>query len=578
MAAGFACVLLLMAGIVAVATLHLADIGASSRQMVSEDWTRADAAARANLEMRSTARYAMQMILDIPQVESMQKEIGASLEKAQKALQVLGQLVTKEDGRALLARISEERDAYETALADVPKFVLASQPERATGVLIYKALPVLESLQSNLDRISELQRDGFAASGDGIGRDISSARAQMFSIGLVALLLGVLMAWWLTRSITRPLARAVEVARTVAAGDLRSEIEIRDAEVNGGNETAQLLAALRDMNTSLERMVGQVRMSSESIATGASQIAIGNADLSQRTEEQASNLQQTAASMEELTTTVQQNADTARQASELAATASESATLGGEVVARVVGTMQEITASSKRIEDIIGVIDGIAFQTNILALNAAVEAARAGEQGRGFAVVAGEVRSLAQRSADAAREIKTLIGASVEKVEAGSRYAGDAGQRMQEIVVEVRRVSDLIGEISSASGEQSTGIAQVGDAVTQLDQVTQQNAALVEESAAAAESLRQQADALARIVSAFQLRGGQADTPDSDRTRSSTGMIATIPQGPASAARQTQSAIARAAGWSSGAMADNTRKDQGKQSAIVHADDDWTTF
>lgn len=578
MAAGFACVLLLMAGIVAVAALRLAGIDASSRQMVDRDWIRADAAALANLEMRSTARYAMQMILDIPQVESMQKEIGISLDRAQEALQVLERLVSTEDGRELLARIGEERETYVAALADVPKFVLASQPERATGVLIYKALPALESLQSNLDRISQLQRDGFAASGAGIERDISSARAQMFSIGLAALLLGVLMAWWLTRSITRPLARAVEIARTVAAGDLRSEIEVHDADVRGGNETAQLLAALRDMNTSLERMVGQVRMSSESIATGASQIATGNADLSQRTEEQASNLQQTAASMEELTTTVQQNADTARQASELAATASESATLGGEVVARVVGTMQEITASSKRIEDIIGVIDGIAFQTNILALNAAVEAARAGEQGRGFAVVAGEVRSLAQRSADAAREIKTLIGASVEKVETGSQYAGDAGQRMREIVVEVRRVSDLIGEISSASGEQSTGIAQVGDAVAQLDQVTQQNAALVEESAAAAESLRQQADALASMVNAFQLRNGQAGIPDPARTRSDTGMITTIADRRASAARQTQSAIARAAGRDKGATDGSATTGQGGHPAVAHANDDWTAF
>jgi methyl-accepting chemotaxis protein len=328
------------------------------------------------------------------------------------------------------------------------------------------------------------------------------ANAKLVLVGMVAaaLALGTLAAVAITRSITGPIGLAVQVATTVAAGDLSSRIV-----VHGKDETAQLLQALSRMNDSLANIVGQVRASSDSIATGSAQIAIGNADLSQRTEEQASNLQQTAASMEELSGTVKTSAHAAGHASELAAGASAAAVKGGEMVGTVVHTMRDIAASSRKIADIIGVIDGIAFQTNILALNAAVEAARAGEQGRGFAVVASEVRNLAGRSADAAKEIKTLIGASVEQVERGARQVDVAGASVSDIVTQVQRVTQLINEISHAAGEQSTGIAQVGDAVSQLDQVTQQNAALVEESAAAAESLKNQAANLADAVRIFRL-------------------------------------------------------------------------
>ena len=355
-----------------------------------------------------------------------------------------------------------------------------------------------------LDRDIALQVKGGDAAYDQAQASYGQTRWAVIGLLVAAVAAGAALALFITRSITGPIARALSVAETVAAGDLTSHI---DSE--GTDETGLLLGALKQMNQSLVTIVSQVRNGADSIATGSVQIANGNADLSQRTEEQASNLEETAASMEELTATVKHNADTARQATQLAQDASEAAVDGGRVVGQVVATMSDISDSSRRIADIIGVIDGIAFQTNILALNAAVEAARAGEQGRGFAVVASEVRSLAQRSAQAAKEIKTLISESVEKVESGTRLVDEAGQSMEGIVTRVKRVNDLISEIGAASREQSSGISQIGDAVNQLDQVTQQNAALVEESAAAAESLKQQAAQLAQAVSVFRLSGNE---------------------------------------------------------------------
>jgi methyl-accepting chemotaxis protein len=290
------------------------------------------------------------------------------------------------------------------------------------------------------------------------------------------------------------------VARRVAGGDLTAHIVVQSQD-----ETGQLMQALKDMNVSLQNLVGQVRSGTDTIATASSQIAAGNQDLSSRTEEQASSLEETASSMEELTSTVKQNADNARQANTMAQTSSSIATEGGKVVSEVVGTMASINESSRKIVDIIAVIDGIAFQTNILALNAAVEAARAGEQGRGFAVVATEVRNLAQRSAAAAKDIKVLIGDSVEKVEAGSKLVDQAGRTMDDIVASITRVTDIMSEITAASSEQSAGIEQVNQAIAQMDQVTQQNAALVEEAAAAAESMQEQAASLSEVVSIFKL-------------------------------------------------------------------------
>ncbi|GHC98443.1 methyl-accepting chemotaxis protein [Pseudorhodoferax aquiterrae] len=383
------------------------------------------------------------------------------------------------------------------------------------------------TLVSALDKAVQFQvqggQDAFATS----QAAFSLAQLEVTGILAAALGLGAFLAFIMTRSITVPLETAVHVAQTVAKGDLTSVIEVQSKD-----ETGVLLSALRDMNEKLAGIVHQVRNSSDSITTGSTEIASGNSDLSSRTEAQASSLEQTAASKEQLTATIRQNSDTAQQAAQLAQTASSAAEEGGRVVSNVIATMQDISQSSSKVADIIGVIDGIAFQTNILALNAAVEAARAGEQGRGFAVVASEVRVLAQRSAGAAKEIKDLITQSGERVQGGAKLVADAGASMQDIVGHVRRVNDLIAEISAASREQSSGIGQIGEAVSQLDQVTQQNAALVEEMAAAADSLKSQAAQMSDVVAVFRVAGAQLDQATHQSLVPPTSTRATQPRRP----------------------------------------------
>ena len=424
------------------------------------------------------------------------KTISGLFQELEKSIQSAG-------GKAVLERTREPRAQYLALQDKFLELLDKGQTEEAVAVLEKEMPPKLAPYKEAVLGLHKFQSDMMDRSVETATAELRSMQWIVMAAALVALALGLLMAWWIIRSITAPIRKAVEVADAVAAGDLTQRIDAQ-----GQSETALLLQALQRMQDGLAQVVSRVRTGSESVATASQQIAQGNHDLSARTESQASALEQTAASMEQLNSTVRQNADNAGQANQLAQSASTVAVQGGEVVADVVRTMKEINDSSTKIADIIGVIDSIAFQTNILALNAAVEAARAGEQGRGFAVVAGEVRTLAGRSAEAAREIKQLINASVERVEAGTALVDRAGQTMTEVVQSIQRVTDIMGEISAASHEQSQGVSQVGEAVTQMDQVTQQNAALVEEMAAAAASLNTQANDLVAAVATFQL-GGQ---------------------------------------------------------------------
>ncbi|MDB5846812.1 MAG: methyl-accepting chemotaxis protein [Rhodoferax sp.] len=406
-------------------------------------------------------------------------------------------------GKEALARLEAAVDALKTPTDQVVVFGSANKNAEALALLKSTVAPLQTAATAAAEAFVDVQvRQGAEATAQADAA-YKTGVATLIGIGVAAVgLLGVL-GWLLVRSITAPLNQAVKVSRAVAGGDLSLQFE-----ATGQNETSQLLIALKAMQNSLAQVVGNVRQNAEGVATASAQISQGNNDLSARTEQQASALEETAASMEELSSTVKQNADNARQANQLAQSASTVAVRGGDVVGQVVETMKGINDSSKKIADIISVIDGIAFQTNILALNAAVEAARAGEQGRGFAVVASEVRSLAGRSADAAKEIKALISASVDRVEQGTLLVDQAGVTMHEFVTSIRRVTDIMGEISAASAEQSAGVSQVGEAVTQMDQATQQNAALVEEMAAAATSLNTQAQDMVGAVAVFKLDAG----------------------------------------------------------------------
>ena len=415
-------------------------------------------------------------------------------------LEKLQTVMTSDADKAALAKVVEVRNEYVGEQEVFLKLIDEGKLEEAKTFLMQKVMGLQDNYIEKLNELTEYQSNGMKKIGDEANKQVQSMVMLVVMFALIALVIGVVTGFLIARSITRPLQQAVEVAGAVAKGDLTQHIEVKSRD-----EVGQLLQALKDMNESLTGIVSEVRSNTDSITTASQEIAQGNTDLSQRTEEQASSLEETASSMEELTSTVKQNAENAKQANQLASNASDIAVKGGQVVGDVVHTMASISDSSKKIVDIISVIEGIAFQTNILALNAAVEAARAGEQGRGFAVVAGEVRNLAQRSAAAAKEIKTLIGDSVDKVSTGSKQVDQAGATMTEIVQAVKRVTDIMSEIAAASNEQSAGIEQVNQAITQMDEVTQQNAALVEEAAAAAESMQEQSAVLMKAVSIFKL-------------------------------------------------------------------------
>ncbi|AXW86325.1 methyl-accepting chemotaxis protein [Lonsdalea britannica] len=459
-----------------------------------------------NVVARSVRDIAL--LKDRDQMLSRQKQIEDIITVNTATLNEVSRSVSTQEMSTLVNQLSQVQPGYVAAVRKALTLGLANRQEEARDTILTEVHDEQDKIFKAVDNILNFQKETTISDAEQSGHQANRSGAVMVALAVLVAVLGGITAWLITRRIINQLggepAYAAQIAGAIAKGDLAMRVKLRD------NDTSSLLAAMEEMRNSLSTTVNQVRQSSESIATGSSQIAMGNTDLSQRTEEQAANLQQTAASMEQISQTVKQNVDTVRMATELAKSASDSATKGNTVVSDVVNTMNEITSSSHKISDIISVIDGIAFQTNILALNAAVEAARAGEQGRGFAVVAGEVRSLAQRSASAAKEIKDLITESVEKVETGSKLVGNAGTTMDEIVEQAHRVADLISEIGVTTHEQQDGITQINDAVNQLDQVTQQNAALVEESASAADSLSSQASNLVDLMQVFKVEGAHA--------------------------------------------------------------------
>jgi methyl-accepting chemotaxis protein len=504
---GFLAILVLTILVGAVSINRLGAVNAATAD-IATNWMPATRAIGATASALNAERRAEALLAVAPSpevVENETKGLAKYRAQAESAWKDYVATVATPEERALADAVTQAAAAYRQSQAHTLELAHGTDPKAAYAFYDGDGRQKFGALAKALRDCADFQTQGSDAAYKASQDNYAQTRLWVLVLLAGAVGIGALLGWRLTRSITGPIGTAVHLAETVASGDLSTRLA-----VDRKDEIGQLLTALLRMNDNLARIVGDVRKSTDSIATGSTQIATGNADLSQRTEEQASNLQQTAASMEQLTVTVKNNADSAHQARQLSETARDAAAKGGEVMGEVVATMEQIATSSKKISDIIGVIDGIAFQTNILALNAAVEAARAGEQGRGFAVVASEVRTLAQRSAGAAKEIKELIGASVDRVDQGTTLVGDAGRAIEAIVQQVRRVNDLVGEISAASLEQTQGIGQIGDAVSQLDQVTQQNAALVEESAAAAESLRLQAQSMAQAVSVFRLGGETA--------------------------------------------------------------------
>ena len=490
--------------------VRIVSLNGEINTMVKDRYPKTVIANKIKADLNESTRSMLNVLVmaDAEQIKKELANIDARNKGMDEAIATLTNIITDDKGREHVKAITEFRDKFLPAQGKFVALINEDKKDDAMVKLMFSVRPLQTKYFDQLDAFIKHQDTQMAEAGEESSAAAHQTELLILILAGVATALSLLVGFLTTRRITGPLNEAVSVAKCVADGDLTSDIKIKTFD-----ETGELMEALRHMNDSLSKIVGEVRAGTETMASASRELASGNMDLSEHTQEQAGALQQTAASMSTLTNTVRQNTDNARQANHLAATASDVAEKGGAVVSQVVQTMGSINESSRKIVDIIGVIDGIAFQTNILALNAAVEAARAGEQGRGFAVVASEVRSLAQRSASAAKEIKTLIGDSVDKVAEGSKLVGQAGSTMDEVVASVKRVTDIMHEITAASEEQSSGIEQVNHAIVQMDGVTQQNAALVEEAAASAETMQNQASHLAQIVSVFKLDNRYAVAP-----------------------------------------------------------------
>jgi methyl-accepting chemotaxis protein len=551
---GFAVVLLLLALLTVIGILRMQSASAKTDVLINvkvknermmAEWVKI-------IELNASRTTAAWQLSDPADQKAFEDLMKASSARATEVQNLLAATIQDPRAKALYQQVLTTRQIYTDTRKNV--FKAKAGGDMALGKKLFEGDMVAQRTVylDNLGQLYLLQQKLLDATAADIQADYSSGRFLLTSLGISAILLGIGFAWWITRSITGPISDAVRVAESVSQGDLSSDIAS-----DRHDETGKLMKALKLMNDNLVHIVAQVRSGTDTMTTASGEIAAGNLDLSSRTEQQASSLEETASSMEELTSTVKFNADNARQARQLAATASETASRGGAVVAEVVTTMSSINESSRKIVDIISVIDGIAFQTNILALNAAVEAARAGEQGRGFAVVAGEVRNLAQRSAAAAREIKGLIDDSVAKVTVGAGLVDKAGLTMDEIVQSIADVTGIMNQISDASEEQRSGIEQVNQAIVEMDQVTQQNAALVEQSAAAAEAMQEQSLKLAEVVGVFKLGTATA--------------VAAPRRAPAAAPAQPTPAMALA-------MAKTTATRTVSRPAPVAAGNEWEEF